>query len=109
VELSPDPFFVDAVRVQLSGMLNSRLRLRAGGSYADGRLQLVATDRRTTYSGSARLGYALSRQLELAAGYAEYFYDFGAQTELPSGIPAELNRRTFQISLSYWIPLLLTR
>lgn len=105
-DLLPEPFFVDSLRTQLDGLITPRLEFHAVGAYSNGQMQVTVT-RPTyiTYSATTGLAFAFSRAWQLDATYGYYYYDLGDRATLPIEAASQVDRQTFRIGLSYWLPL----
>jgi hypothetical protein len=96
----------DAFTATLGGFPNSRLQTSISATYSKGHLGTRHGDPLTTYSAVSRVQYALSRAFALEAQYLYYFYEFGAETARPAGVPPELARQSVRAGISLWLPLL---
>jgi hypothetical protein len=110
IEGFADPFFLDAGRILVSGLLRPRVEFVASVGYTDGRLSLSAQE--NPYSsliGTVRVGYSLSTRLELAGEYAYRQYQFSNTVGLPVTVPQDVGRNSVIIRLGYWLPIFRTR
>jgi len=110
IEGFTDPFFVDAAQLSAEGLLGPRFEVDLALSYAEGGLR--ATTRLNpyeSYSGNVRLGYALTRSLQLSGGYGYYTYNFRGTAGLPVVLSPNAGRHSIRIGLNYWLPLITSR
>jgi hypothetical protein len=102
-----DLLFLDAFSAGLGGQLATRVRVSSNASYSFGTVGLGAGAPSVgSYTGSARLGIALSRLVALTASYTYYAYDAPPTATTIPGIAGQLNRQALMIGLSGWIPFI---
>jgi hypothetical protein len=95
----------DAVNVSLAGHASAAVELTFSGSYSVGQLGVRHGAEMLTYSGRARVQYALSRLFAVSSEYLYYVYDFEESAGLPSGLPRGLNRHGVRGGLVLLLPL----
>lgn len=102
-----EPVFADGATVAADGLVARRAQVSASAGYARGESALNR-NRMTfdTYTGDARLRYALTQAVAVYAEYLYYFYDFRGNTRLAPGIPARLERNGVRAGLMLWVPAL---
>jgi hypothetical protein len=101
-----DPFYARTVRTQLVGLLNSRTDFSMDAAYARGELQAIArSNPYTSYQGTARLRYAITRGLAAFAESSLYGYAFNQAAQPPPGIAPDAWRRAVRIGVDWWLPL----
>ena len=82
------------------------LTLSASAGYSTGELTAARDQNGTdSYTGSARLQFALSRLMALSGEYDYYRYRFDHPVGLPDGMRQRLDRQSVRIGLNLWLPL----
>jgi len=99
------PFYTDSLNLNVGGLFGSRVEATATGGYSKGDMGLFTTTRTESYSTTARLRVALSREVALSAQYLLYRYRFDQANVLPEQLPPFLERQGFRIGLDVWLPL----
>jgi hypothetical protein len=99
------PVLTGGVSTSVDGLLSRRIDLSLSGGYSDGSSALRTASTYTTYTGDARLRYALTRSWAMYVQYLYYFYDFRGTTLLP-GLPQGLERNAVHAGLTLWLPVL---
>jgi hypothetical protein len=97
--------FADTVTAGISGLLTRRVEFGSGVTYSSGRDQPNGRHGYGTYSASARIGYALSRNVSLFTQYFYLHYRFNDSVVLPAGTPHDLGRQGVRVGLALWAPL----
>lgn len=106
IEGLPAPVYTDAASVQSAGFVNRRLDLSFSASYTTGNLATQATVAPVqTYSGEARVRFALTRECAAYADYLFYDYTFDPSLPLPPGLPHHLRRNGVRAGLTLWLPV----
>ena len=100
-----EPTWTDSVTASLNGRLNSRVSASAGAAYYSGERVSGPGARFTSYSGSAQVQVAISRNLALSGGYVYYTYDYPASYNLPAGVPSVFDRQRVVGGATYWLPI----
>lgn len=100
------PVFTAAYATSAEGMLNRRTDLSLSAAYSTGDSALTgAASPFTTYTGDARLRFAVNRTFAAYVDYVFYYYDIGPGTQLPLGVPPGLTRNGVRTGLTMWIPV----
>lgn len=101
------PVYANGVTTGLDGLLGRRLEIGVAGSYSQGRSALTpAASQFDTYSGSARLQYALANSTAIHVEYLYYFYDFLGDVLVLSGAPPRMERNGVRVGLRFFVPAL---
>jgi len=99
------PISADRVSTSVSGLLSRRVDIFASAGYSNGEsalnLQGPAFD---TYTGDARLRYALTRKFAVYVEYLYYFYDSRGGTPIAPGISSGLERKGVRTGLTLRVP-----
>lgn len=110
VETFTQPLLSDTVALHLGGRFSRRLDLTVSANLSKGSVGFAADDPGNrgygTYSGSARLRWAISR---LATGYGEYVaygHAFGSDVQVPQGFGREVKRSEIRVGVTVWAPLI---
>jgi hypothetical protein len=108
VEGLREPVFADAVNSSLDGFLNRRVDLHLGGGLSIGDASRASSGQTgvRTYTAFGRLRYALNQTIALFSDYTYYNYNLGTAVVTTVGIPRTLDRNTFRVGLTTWLPLL---
>jgi hypothetical protein len=99
-----EPIVNTGVSLGVDGSLGQRLQLGINASYGDGGSALTDTrqdDKLGTYTGSARLGFALTRSISAYGQYLYYHYNLRDQARLAPSLPSVFDRRSVQFGLSF--------
>ena len=101
----PTPVVNNGTSLALSGLLTPRVDILVSGGYATGesilnRNSLVFD----TYTGNAKIRYAVSRTFALFAEYLYYYYDIQNGALLMPGLPPGLRRNGVRTGLTLWMP-----
>jgi len=99
------PFFTDSVALAAHGYIARRVDMEAWAGYSTGELGLGGGEGFGTYTGTARVQFALSRYAALYTEgiYYHYLFDQGAR---PPGVPQGLDRSGIRGGVNFWLPLL---
>lgn len=97
------PLLTDSVNTGVSGLLAWRVKWSAGAGYTRGVIGF-GSDRFSTYSGTSRLDFALTRALALFGQYAYYHYEVPAGSSALDLVP-RFSRQTATVGLSVSLPL----
>ena len=94
---------------ELNGVVAGRFNVLARIARTSGQSFFTGSGLLDTYTGSARIGYDVTRRLEAYAEYMYYVYDTGAQGGSPEipiapGVPIELERHGARAGLSLRVP-----
>ena len=97
----------DGVVATLSGLINRRVDFQSSARVSGGAIGLSTADdnRYESYSGSASLGYALTRHVNLSLSYLYYRHRFDQGVVLPPDFANTFNRHSVRASVSVWAPL----
>jgi hypothetical protein len=100
------PVFTGAYSVAANGFLNRRTDISFSAAYTTGEAALTGTPSQfTTYTGDARLRYAVTRMWATYVEYLFYYYDFNQHLALPAGLPPGLTRNGLRTGVMLWIPM----
>lgn len=102
-----EPVFTDGVTVTVGGLMTRRFDFLSTAAYTTGEAALAGTAPQfSTYTGTARLRYALTRTWAAYAEYVYYFYEFNPELRVLPGVPRGLERNGVRVGLTLWVPLL---
>jgi hypothetical protein len=100
------PVFTGAYSVGANGFLNRRVDLSLSAAYSTGEGVYTGTPSQfKTYTGDARLRYAVTRMWAAYVEYLYYYYDFNQSLVLPVGLPPGLTRNGLRTGVMLWIPM----
>ena len=100
------PVFSDALGVAVNGFISRRADFSMSGGYSKGTPAAVGTQSDfTTYTGTAKLRYGLTRTVAATVEYLYYFYDFTSLGQLAPGLAPRVRRNSIRAGLSFWTPL----
>lgn len=100
------PVFSDAFTVASNGFVGPRADLSFSVGYSKGSPASVGTQADfTTYTGTAKLRYGLTRSVALTTEYLYYFYDFTSLGQLAPGLVPRVRRNSIRAGVSFWTPL----
>jgi hypothetical protein len=95
------PVYTDALTGAVTGFLSRRTDLSLSAASSTGQLQQTGTPGGVrTYTGDARLRFALGRTLSTYVEYLYYYYNFEQGVQLPAGVPAGLTRNGIRVGLT---------
>jgi hypothetical protein len=95
------PVSTDAVTGLVTGFLGRRTDVWLSAASSVGHLQQTGTPAPiSTYTGDARLRFALSRTLATYIEYLYYDYKFQQGIQLPGGVPSGLTRNGLRLGLT---------
>lgn len=102
-----EPVYADTVRLHTEGLIGGRrLLLSLDASYSNGHLTYTLNQNQiVTYTGAARLQWAISQNWSFLGTYAYYDYKFGSNVPLPPGMLSETDRQSVRFGISYWLPI----
>lgn len=105
--LTSQSYYTDSVAVSFASLLTSRIDLRLGGNVSSGRTSSTSGSLSSfrVYSASTEVRTALSRFAALIAAYNYYFHRYSDPSELPPGFPAEYDRNSVRVGVTFWVPL----
>ena len=101
------PVFTDTATFAVGGLLTRRADLFVNVNYITG-TSVARRDspRFDSYSGSARVRRAFTRNLAAFFEYLFYHYDFDDEADRPLGLPQAFSRNGVRVGLSLWLPLI---
>jgi hypothetical protein len=104
------PYFGNAVTLDVGGGLSERVAVALGTRYSQGGIGISTASRDyDTRTGYARMTVALSRQLALTGEYINTQYSFGSGAVLPSNVIRALDRQEARIGLTWGVSLFVRR
>ncbi len=83
-----EPMFTNGARMRLAGVIGRRIDVAAQAGSATA-ASVISRDSRNfrTYSGEARLRYALTRAFAIYSEYSYYYYDLRGRSHIATGLP----------------------
>jgi hypothetical protein len=100
------PVFTDAYSAGATGFLSRRMDVTMSAAYSTGEAALTgAQSQFTTYTGDARLRYAVTRMWATYFEYLFYYYDFNQTLVTPLGLPPSLTRNGVRMGVTLWVPM----
>ena len=104
-----EPFFSDAVNVNIRGNLLRRVRMNAMAGFANGDVGLGSRAQNfRSFQSSGRLEWALHEQVGIFGGYSYYQYAFEEGARLP-GVPSEFARHSVRAGMIFRFPIVQER
>jgi hypothetical protein len=101
------PVFTAAYAASAGGSLSRRTDLSLSAAYSTGESALVGVaDQFTTYTGDARLRFAVNKVWATYVEYLFYYYEFGPGISLPPGVPPGLTRNGVRVGLTMLMPVM---
>jgi hypothetical protein len=98
--------FVDGVTTVLSGDFNRRVHLAMSAAYSSGEtLEVGTSPNLTSYTGSARLSFDVTRRVGTFAEYLYYLYDFSDNPNLAPGLLSKIERNGVRAGLTVWFSM----
>ena len=106
VPVALEPVFANSVRVGVSGLIARMVDVSGSAGYADGESALSRRSRQLdTYTGTARVRFALTRGFALYTEYFYYFYDLRGPSLLPPGLANTFEQQGMRAGLMLWVPV----
>jgi len=99
------PVYTNGATAVVDGMLTDRLAFNSSAGYSDGKSALTRSSSYTTYQGTARLKWMLTRAWAMYGEYQYYYYDLRGTLHLLPGVPPSLNRNSVRIGMTLWVPV----
>jgi hypothetical protein len=100
------PVFTSAYAAGAAGFLSRRADVSLSAAYSTGESAMIGTPSQfTTYTGNARLRYAVSRTWAAYVEYISCYYEFNRQLALPEFLPPGLNRNGLRTGIMLRIPV----
>jgi hypothetical protein len=101
------PFFADAVSLELRGMLTPKVSAIAMGGYANGNVGLGSRgENYRSYQGTARIEMDLKRErVGLFGSYFYYGYGFENALDVAPGVPSQIGRHGIRGGLIVRVPI----
>jgi hypothetical protein len=94
VAVLAEPLLATGARVKVMGVIGRRVDVSASAGYAAAASAISRNARGlTTYTGEARIRYALTRAFALYSEYLYYSYDLRGLTALAAGLPGVYEQR----------------
>ena len=102
-----EPIFYDAVNTGIGGLITRRVSFRSGAGYTRGEIGVVSRSANQfgSWTGSAGLNAALTRNLALGVNYTFYHYSFEQDAALVTGLLPRTNRHSVNVLLNAWAPV----
>jgi hypothetical protein len=95
------PVFANGARVSLAGVIGRRVDVSALAGYATASPTNARSTRPlSTYTGEARIRYALTRTFAIYSEYLYYHYDLGEHAQLTDGLPSVYNQRGIRVGFT---------
>jgi hypothetical protein len=101
----PLPVFSDNGRISLSGFLSKHLILHTNAYASTSTIGFEQTGKYITYTGDARLTFAMTRHLGIFGQYVYYHYQLPPDANSVVQLPA-LSRQMYAIGVQAWVPLI---
>lgn len=98
------PLLSDRARVGVSGFLSKRFIFHGNAFGQQSRIGLERHDRLMTYSGDARLTFAMTRHVGVFGQYVRYYYQLPLEADAIVRLP-KLSRQTYMIGIQTWVPV----
>jgi hypothetical protein len=96
-----EPLLSGGARVRVSGAIGRRVDVVALAGHASGGSALSTNSRNLgTYTGEARIRYALARSYALYSEYLYYSYDLGEQARLAPGLPSVYEQHEIRVGFT---------
>lgn len=93
-----EPVFTTGGRISVTGLIGRRVDVSAFAASATGTSPTSLNTRNfASYTGEARIRYALTRTFALYSEYLYYYYDLGGQAHLAPGLPAVYEQRGIRV------------
>jgi hypothetical protein len=101
-----EPVASEGATARVDGLLTRRLDMLIEAAYVKGE-SAVSRAQQTfdTYSGTARLRFALNRSVATYVEYIHYYYDFRGHPRLLPGVPPVLERDGVRAGLTLLVPV----
>ena len=101
------PVLADGARAEVVGLISRRADLSVSAGYASA-ASILSRNRETldTYTGEARIRYALKRSVALYSEYLYYYYDLRGQTGLAPDLPNVFTQHSVRAGLTLFIDAL---
>jgi hypothetical protein len=100
------PVFSEAYGATMSGSLTQRIDLSMNAAFSTGESALTGTPSQfSTYTGSGRLRYAVTRTWAVYGEYIFYYYLFNQNVPLPVGVSPGLTRNGIRTGLILLVPM----
>ncbi len=105
------PISSNALNVALGGFFSRRMDFHLNGGLSLGRLDATTLgasgqNQFRSFTGSARLRWALTPLWAMYGEYLYYDYSAGAAVVLPAGVPPSLQRNSARLGLTLWLPVM---
>jgi len=100
----PAPLLSDRARVGVSGFLSKRFIFHGNVFGQQSQIGLERREQFMTYSGDARLTFAMTKHLGLFSQYVRYYYQLPLEADAIVRLP-RLSRQTYVIGLQTWVPI----
>jgi hypothetical protein len=98
------PLFSDTARASIAGLFSNRLSVNANVYGGQSQIGFDNPGRFLTYSGDARLTYALTRHFGVFTQYAYYHYQLPRDSQAAVLLP-RLSRQFVTVGVQTWLPL----
>lgn len=108
VETFTEPLLSDNVALSLQGSFSRQLNVALSAGLSKGSVGFAAGDPANgygTYSGSARLRWAINRLVSTYGEYVTYGHAFGSDVQVPLGFGRDVKRSEIRVGLTVWAPL----
>jgi hypothetical protein len=99
------PLLSDRARAGVSGYLSKRFIFYGNVFGQQSQIGLQGSDRFVTYSGDARLTFAMTRHFGLFGQYVRYYYQLPLNADAVVRLP-KLSRQTYVFGIQTWVPLI---
>jgi hypothetical protein len=93
--------FSNGARARLMGVIGRRVDVSASAGYATAASAITGNTRNLgTYTGQARIRYALTRAFAVYSEYLYYYYDLAEQARLAPGLPSVYEQHGIRVGFT---------
>jgi hypothetical protein len=101
-----EPIFADGAKLALVGLITRRLDLTSTAGYAKGESSLYGGgEQLRTYTGNARLRFAINRPWAVYSEYLYYQYDLRGQTRIAPDLPNVYKQHVIRFGVMFFASL----
>jgi opacity protein-like surface antigen len=103
--ISLQTFAASTASVRTDGTIGRHIESSFSAAFSTGRAgQPEESGKYSSYGGTAQVRYAFSRSIALSLTYDYYNYRVEGLSDLPTGLPAQYDRNTIRLGLTFWLP-----
>jgi hypothetical protein len=97
-----EPVYSNSARVVLEGLVTRRIDVAVTAAYATGASAVTQSSQIETYSGDAKVRFALTRSFAVYTEYLYLYYDLRGYQQITPELPRIFRQHGVRVGLTLW-------